>query len=191
MQYNGLPLFSFTVDDYVTGVEKISIVDNPAVQSEFIALSAEDVERFKLSADPKRHIVTGVALFPDQKIIRRAADGSLFYIQFSKEAIEAIALKFFREHNGTATNLMHSVDTDGATLFESYLVDRSRGILPVEFNDAPDGTWVVSMKIENDKLWELIEDGKLRGFSIEGSFREVKTEYDNLEKLMNDLIENK
>ena len=67
-------------------------------------------------------------------------------------------------------------------------MNRERGILPVEFNDVPDGTWIVSAKIENDKVWELITAGVLRGFSIEGKLG-VREEISTMEELI-DYIKN-
>lgn len=166
--YNGLPLFDLDVVDDMNGVEIISLVDRPAVEREFVAFSQDERYRFSIKDEEKR-IVNGVALIPDQKIYRRAEDGTEFYVRFSRDAIERIAQKFFADHNSTNVNLEHQVEVDDCVYFESYLLDSKRGICPVEFSDCPDGTWIVSAKINNDKVWELVKQGVLRGFSIEGN----------------------
>lgn len=186
MQYKGLPLFNMDVVEGMPGIQLISLVDDPAVEKEFVKLAKET--EIKMKVNEEKRIVTGAALIPDQKIFRVDPNGQKYYIQFSKEAIERAAVKFYKDRHSADANLMHEVYTEGIIYFESYLVNRERGILPVEFNDVPDGTWIVSAKIENDKVWELITAGVLRGFSIEGKLG-VKEEISTMEELI-DYIKN-
>lgn len=181
MQYKGLPLFNMDIVEGVPGIQLISLVDDPAVEKEFVKLAK--VEEIKMKVNEEKRIVTGVALIPDQKIFRIDPNGQKYYIQFSREAIERAAVKFFKDRHSADANLMHEVYTDGIVYFESYLVNRERGILPAEFADVPDGTWIVSAKIENDKVWELVKSGVLRGFSIEGKLG-VREEISTLEELI-------
>ena len=185
MEYKGLPLFSLDVVSGLPGIELISLVDSPAVQREFIRFS-EDKE-IKMKVNEEKRIVTGVALIPDQKVYRKDNSGE-YYIQFSREAIERAVVKFFEDRHSADSNLMHEVEADGIVYFESYLINRERGVLPVEFADLPDGTWIVSAKILNDKVWELITSGILRGFSIEGRLG-VEQEISTLDELL-DYINN-
>ena len=39
----------------------------------------------------------------------------------------------------------------------------------------PEGTWMVSLKVEDDQLWQEIKAGKYKGFSIEGLFKFKKS----------------
>lgn len=158
--------------DGIGGVDIISLVDFPAIERDFIKFS-KDVE-VKFSVNEDKHIVTGPALIPDKKIYRRADDGYEYYMQFSADAIKRIAEKFFADHNSTNVNLEHEVDVNGCVFFESYFINRERGIEPADFADLPDGTWMVSCKINNENVWELVKDGTLRGFSIEGYLRPVE-----------------
>ena len=41
--------------------------------------------------------------------------------------------------------------------------------------DLPVGTWFVKMRVDNQKVWERIKKGELRGFSVEGSFLNKKS----------------
>lgn len=186
MQYKGLPLFNMDVVEGMPGIQLISLVDDPAVEKEFVKLAKET--EIKMKVNEEKRIVTGVALIPDQKIFRVDPNGQKYYIQFSKDAIERAAIKFYKDRHSADANLMHEVYTEGIIYFESYLVNRERGILPVEFSDVPDGTWIVSAKIENDDVWKLISAGVLRGFSIEGKLG-VKEEISTLEELI-DYINN-
>lgn len=165
--YKGLPLFDLSIADEINGVEIISLVDYPAIERDFIKFSKE--AEIKFSVNNERRVLTGPALIPDQKIYRKSDSGDEFYVQMSKDAIETIAQKFFLDHNSTNANLMHEYEAPGIIFFESYLIDHNRGICPVEFSDLPDGTWMVSAKVNNDEVWQLVKDGVLRGFSIEGN----------------------
>ena len=187
MEYKGLPLFDMDIMEGVPGIELISLVDSPAVQKEFIKFSEQ--AEIKLKVNNEKRIVTGVALIPGQKIYREEPNGDKYYIQFSREAIERVAVKFFEDRHSADANLMHEYPADGIVYFESFLINRERGILPAEFADCPDGTWIVSAKINNDAVWELISKGVLRGFSVEGRVAVKKEEISTLEELL-DYINN-
>lgn len=189
MEYNGLPLFSMDIIEGVPGIELISLVDEPAVQKEFIKFSEQ--QEIKLKVNEEKRIITGVALIPGQKIYREDPNGEKYYIQFSKEAIERVAVKFFEDRHSTDANLMHDIDAEGIIYFESYLINRDRGILPVEFSDMPDGTWIISAKIKNDRVWRLISEGVLRGFSVEGRVAIKKEEISTLDELLEYINNNK
>lgn len=181
-EYKGLPLIYMDVLDDLSGIDIISLVDRPAVEKEFIAFNEEKV-RFSINED--KRIVTGVALIPDQKIYRRNEKGEEYYISFTKEAIERLAVKFFADHNSTNVNLQHEYDVDGCVYFESYLTNKARNICPTEFGELPDGTWCVSCKVLNDGVWKLVKDNVLRGFSIEGILNKVEDKaIDSVEDLM-------
>lgn len=163
--FNNLPLFYADVDENVEGIYLVSIVDKPAVQRGFLKLSEE--ERITLSLDEDRHIMTGLALQPEQKIYRKTEDGREYYITFTKECIQRLVEKFFKDYNATNVNLEHDTMVDSCVIFESYLIDKKRGICPTEFSDLPDGSWMISMKCYDDNLWKEIKEGKYNGFSIE------------------------
>ena len=38
------------------------------------------------------------------------------------------------------------------------------------FEDVPDGSWFGSFKVDNEEVWQMIKDGKVKGFSVEGLF---------------------
>lgn len=184
--YNGLPLFNVFIEGEENEFEAVSLVDVPAIQRDFIAF-AEQVE-IKFKVNDEKRIVSGPVLIPEQPIFRRV-DGKEFYIQFSAKSIEDMALRFFGDHSNTNGNLMHQVDVDGIVYFESYIINHDRGICPVEFSDLPDGTWCMSAKIENDKVWELVKNGTLKGFSIQAtcSIVRAKEEISTLEELINEI----
>lgn len=187
--YNNLPLFYADIDDSVEGLYLVSIVNAPAVERAFLKFAKE--EKISLSIDDEKHIVTGLALQPEQKIYRRNPDGTEFYLTFTKETIHKLVERFFREYQANAVNLEHCEKTDACVIFESYFIDKNRGICPKEFEDLPDGSWMISMKCYDDNLWKDIKEGKYNGFSIEAFLKlepnrpETKQEIENIEDLFN------
>lgn len=185
--YKGLPLFIMGLGDETTGVEIISLVDRPAVERNFIKFSNQVEVKFKVDED--KHIVTGPALIPGKKIYRRDDEtGYEYYVEFTKEGIQQIAEKFFADHNSTNVNLQHELDVNGCVYFESYFINSERGILPAEFSDLPEGTWIVSCKINNEGVWDMVKKGELRGFSIEGYLDVQKQEEKPLDTIQ-DLLD--
>lgn len=169
--WDGLPLIYLTPAD-LNGVEVISLVDHPANETEFLALAEQQRQRCAFKMDEDRHLVTGVALIPDQKIYRADYEtGTEWYVTFTRDAIERTAQKFLRDHKGEGVTLMHAGKVYHDLYWvESYLTDKARGISPAEFGDLPDGTWMVTCKVDDHEVWAMIKDGTLRGFSIEGIF---------------------
>ncbi len=112
-------------------------------------------------------------MLADTPIFRSDASFGDYYVAFSKETIVKIVQKYFKKGYQNNVNLMHDpnqIET-GVTIFESFISDKSRGIQPMKgFEDAPDGSWFVSMLVENDSVWEQVKAGMVNGFSIEGIF---------------------
>lgn len=156
------------------GLSAISLVDFPAVEKNFLTFSKEDEPlKVALSLDDEQHIITGVALLADTPIYRQMQGGC--YIVFTKESIRQLVQKYSRDGLLNAITLQHDADThtlDKCTMIESYFTDKGRGIAPVEFSEIPDGSWIVSFKVEDGELWDAVkashgEKGGLNGFSIE------------------------
>lgn len=189
MTYNGLPIFVVDLNDN-TIFNNISIVDYPAIECDFIKLSKETEIKFKVNEE--KRTISGPVLIPNKPIYRRDDDGNEFYIKFEADTIRMFAEKFFRDGRQNEGNVEHSFGVNGITFYESYLLNKERGIAPKEFEDLPDGTWMVSAKVENDDVWKLVTDGTLRGFSVDIFTRisEPKTEIDNLKDLI-DYLKNK
>ena len=185
MRYKGLPLYDIEFSDEFSVFNNVAIVTEPAIMETFIQLSKQDDTKIQLKIDEEKRIVSGPALIPDQPIYRNQG-GKAFYIKYTKDTIEKMALNFFKNHRNTEGNVEHEIPVNGITYYESYLVNKQRGLSPVEF-DLPDGTWFLSAKVENDDVWELVKNGELTGFSIDIAnirFKEQE-EIDNLEDLIN------
>lgn len=150
------------------GVQAISVVNQPAVEVDFIALNKQVM--LKASDDEKR-ILTGVALIPSKQIYRYDEEMGEYYIFFSKETIEKASQLFLKESNQKNATYEHAYDFDGGIVVESWIVTNPEMDKAKHYGfNVPKGTWMISMKIENDKVWNDVKMNKVKGFSIEGFF---------------------
>ena len=156
-------------EDY-SGVQAISIVENPAIQSDFVALADEKPVILARTNEDKR-ILMGAALIPDKPIYRNQ-DGEEFYIYFSKETVAKAAEMFFKKSNHQNATLEHQQPIEGMTVFESWIVEDPNFDKSKKYGlDVPEGTWMVSMKVDDESIWtDQVKNDKVFGFSIEGSF---------------------
>jgi hypothetical protein len=167
------PLFSVYIDEDSDelGVDKISLVKKPAIESDFIYMSevSDEYKQINLSDDDKR-IISGAVLIPNKEIIRKDEDGDIYYIKYSSEQIEKIVQKFFKDKDQYSINKDHKTDLTDIWIYESWIVGENDKVKDLGL-DVPVGTWMVSMKVENEETWEGIKSGKWKGFSIEGLFK--------------------
>ena len=157
-------------------VSAISLTDTPAIEAEAVALSKE--EEVKLSAiDEDRRIFMGAVLIPEKKILRKREDGSYYNIRFPKETISRASQMFLEKGNQNNSTLEHEIALSGNTVTESWIIEDEVHDKSRKFGlNHPVGTWMVSMKITDDKTWEMAKTGDVKGFSIEGMFSGEKTE---------------
>lgn len=141
--------------------------------------------------DEEEKIISGPLMLADKPIYRNDENGE-YYVTFSKDTIKQIAQKFFKKGYQKNVNLMHDsgMIAEGLTMFESWITDEKRGIKAmVGFEDVNDGSWFGSFKVENEDVWQLIKDGKVRGFSVEGVFNYRKSGIANPDKMWSQIIE--
>ena len=156
-------------DQEDSGVEAISVVENPAIESDFVALQAQEIKLATISQDKK--ILLGALLIPNKPIYRNSDEGE-YYIFFSKDTIVKASQMYLRNGYQNKSTLEHAQALKGLTLVESWIVedevqDKSRkyGL------NVPVGTWMGAVKVNNDKIWdEYVKTNKVKGFSIEGYF---------------------
>ena len=156
-------------DESDIAVEAISIVNSGAIAEDFVALKSQE---FKLAeVDKERRILMGALLIPNKPIYRRSGDDE-YYIYFSKETVLKASQMYLMQGNQNNSTLEHQYKIQGLTLVESWLVEDKVHDKSVKYGmDLPLGTWVGSVKVNNDKIWnEFVKTGKVKGFSIEGYF---------------------
>lgn len=176
-------------DDFDEGIDAISLVSMPAVEKNFLCFSKDKPVKFNF--DSSKHIITGVVCLADTPIYRYDNVRGEYYVVFTKEFIQRMVEKFAKDDLFKSVNLQHD-DTqfvDGIYMFESYIVNRERGICPQEFSDIPDGSWICSYKVDNDELWnEIINGNELNGFSLQGVFEITDAYFSKQEESFDDWI---
>ena len=157
-------------------VDYVALVDKPAIQKNWNAFKNQ--QRFEVVSEDKR-IISGPLMLADMPIFRSDATYGDYYVAFSRDTILKIVQKFFKKGFQSNVNLMHnsSAQFEGVTLFESFISDPSRGIMPMKgFEDTPDGSWFGSFKVDDDNVWEMVKSGEIKGFSVEGIFEYTRKE---------------
>ena len=151
------------------GIDAISIVSEPAINSSFIALNEDKIQLAEVDAD--RHILLGAALIPDKPIYRNQG-GEEFHVYFSKRTVRRAMELFFKFGNQSNTTLEHEHKLNGLSVVESWIVESKEQDKSNLYGlDVPVGTWMVSVKVENEAVWdEWVKEKKVSGFSIEGFF---------------------
>ena len=155
------------------GVDAISIVENPAIQSNFVALKDADqvVKLAEVSKD--KRILLGAILIPNKPILRKGDDED-YYIYFSNDTVERASQMYLKQGNQHNASLEHEYNLKGLTLVESWIVkdlthDKSR--LYDNTKDVPVGTWMGAIRVDSDEVWDgYVKEGVVKGFSIEGYF---------------------
>ena len=174
-------------EDQEIGIEAISVVENPAIEEDFIALKSQE---FKLAeVDKEKRILMGALLIPNKPIYRRNGEDE-YYIYFSKDTVLKASQMYLMQGKQNNSTLEHQYQINGLSLVESWIVEDKVHDKSVKYGmDLPLGTWVGSVKVNNDKIWnEFVKTGKVKGFSIEGYFadkmeRPKETIKDDLAKI--------
>ena len=113
----------------------------------------------------------GALLVPNKPIYRRNGEDE-YYIYFSKDTVEKASQMYLMQGNQNNSTLEHQYELNGLSLVESWIVEDKTHDKSVKYGmDLPIGTWMGSVKVNNDKVWtEFVKTGKVKGFSIEGYF---------------------
>ncbi|WP_347851854.1 XkdF-like putative serine protease domain-containing protein [Planktomarina sp.] len=181
-------------NDEVSGIEAISVVENPAIEENFIALKNQE---FKLAeVDKEKRILMGAALIPNKPIYRKNGEQE-YYIYFSQATVRKASELFFIKGNQNNSTLEHQLELKGLTAVESWIVESEQDKSRMYDLNVPIGTWMVSMKVNNDDVWKKVKDGEVKGFSIEGYFADklqrpnepVKDQMSEQEEMANELVD--
>lgn len=174
------------IKKYKVGIDSetyaISLVESPAIESDFVALAKEEEEKQQVFLESnEKHLVYGAALIPDKDIYRNNGEQE-FYINFTKESIERMSQDFMKEYRQYEVKTDHDDIANEVCVVESWLVsdsykDKSNAL----GINVPEGTWMVGMKVNNIETWERIKAGELKGFSVESmiSLEEFSKQNDN------------
>lgn len=168
-----LPIYKLIINSDLEDeaeVDFVALVDKPAIQRNFLAFNER--QKFEIVSEDKQ-IVSGALMIADMPIYRNNEEFGEHYVMFDAETIQQIAEKFFKKGYQSNVNEMHDPNkaVDGVTMFESWIVNRELGKMPIKgYDDVKDGSWFGSFKVENDDVWQKVKDGTFQGFSVEGIF---------------------
>ena len=162
-------------------IRKLEYINNQLRTSNF--------NKFETISDEKR-LVTAPVMLAETKILRYNENIGKYWVKFSKETIEKMMKKYFKEQKIHKVNLNHDPKSkqDNIYMIESYIVgERNESKI---FQDVPEGTWMATFLVENDEVWEKIKDGTFQGFSLEAYLTEtLEDEFiSNLETKLRDIV---
>jgi len=161
------PVYKMTIDELTEGVQYVSLVDLPAIEKPFQAFDKQTTQRFKETNEQR--VLSGPLMLADVPIYREDSSYGQYYVVFDKSTIRKIVQKYFKQGNQHNVNAFHNTELDGVFMFESYIIDKARGINPpIGYEDVTDGSWFGSFKVENEEVWENRK--AFTGFSVEGLF---------------------
>ncbi len=184
----GIPVYNAIITDEETGMMKISLVDDPAVMSNFQAFDAERKMQMYAVTDEEKRLVRGVVMRADFPIYRRDERLGEYYIIYKADTIRQMAEKYLAESRQNDVNLMHKdgSDVEGVQMVQCFI--KGDGVSVDGFDDIADGSLFAEFHITNDEVWEEVKAGTYRGFSLEGYFDLVpETDADEVDQIVKDL----
>jgi len=190
-------------DNDATEVDYISLVEDPAIQIDWLAFSKdgsfqgkEKQMEFKVQ-DASKRMITGVFLIPDKPIYRVSETGEEFAVVFSADDIERAVKKFHSKGYGKNIDTEHNVEKNGCYVVDSWFIrdENQNPLKPYGFKDIPVGSWVGTVHVPNEEYWNhYIKTGHLKGFSVMGMFKfgkksEIEMEFSKQEKFTKEELE--
>ena len=156
-------------NDLESGIEAVSVVESPAIEENFIALKKHELELKEI--DKEKRILMGAALVPNKQIYRRNDKNEEYYIYFSEDTVRKASELFLMRSNQNNATYEHEKKLNGMSVVESWIIEDEKLDKSVKHGfKLPKGTWMISMKVNNEDVWKDVKDGKVKGFSIEGYF---------------------
>jgi len=185
-------LYELRIEDDTDEVFAISLVESPAIESDWIYFDKEEVQFSKVDTEQK--MLIGPILIPDKKILRVDGEGNPYHVFFTKDTVKKLAQNYLMKKYTDKATIEHNKSINGkVNLVESWIKD---GKLDKSNNyglNLPEGSWVGMFKISDDTIWrDYVKTGKLKGFSVEALLEHklVKASIIDLEKDTEELSEN-
>jgi phage head maturation protease len=151
------------------GIDAVSVVHSPAIEENFIALKKHEIELKEV--DTERRILMGAALVPNKHIYRVNEQKDEYYIYFSEDTVRKASELFLMRENQNNATYEHDKKLEGLSVVESWIIeDEKKDKSNLYGFSLPKGTWMISMKVNNEEVWNDVKAGKVKGFSIEGYF---------------------
>ena len=175
-------------------IDAVSLVEFPAIESEWIFLSKDTKNNLSLAkVDEHKRLIIGAALIPNKQIYRRDENGKEFYVFFSESTVKRASELYLMNNNQASATYEHTDKIQDVTTVESWIVEDTKNDKSNIYGlNLPKGSWVLSMKVENEEVWQDILAKKVRGFSIEGFYIDrlasLSTKVENSEDTDEDIL---
>ena len=167
MVYNNIPVFAVNVDDPGCSISTMSLVDDPAMSIDMVCFSKEQKMNFSIQDESQHNILTCLVRV-DFPILRVTEDGDPYYIVFNKETAKVLCQRLMKDGMQQNISLNHNGKLiQGIQLQEVFIKDTEKGISPIGFEEAADGSLMGVYHIEDDQLWNDCIEGRFKGISIE------------------------
>ncbi len=172
----------------------VSLVENPAMEGDFIQFSKQERVQFA-DVDKDKRRVMGLILEPN-KLVYRNQNGNEFNIMFTEQDIEDVAYNFQKQKNQSTSTIEHDNNNiEGVTFVETWLVENPEIDKSTNFGFSyPKGSWIGVMQIDNDDVWnDYVKMGKVKGFSIDAfmQLEEVNLNNVNMSEIKEDNLVSK
>lgn len=176
-----IPIYRATMERQDDGMFCISLVDEPAVQKDFLKFNKQKEMRMMVADEDKR-LVYGVVMRADYPIYRVDDEGYEYYIYYDAKVIRQMAEKYLKEGNQNNISVDHNgKNIEGVDMVQWFIKDTDKGVSPKGFDDIRDGSLFAEFHVTDDDLWKDIKDEKFKGFSLEGIFT-IRQEYKRQDK---------
>ena len=172
--------------DEQSGIDAVSVVKSPAIEENFVALNKHEVALKEVNEE--KRLLMGAALIPNKQIYRHNGKEE-YYIFFSEKTVRKASELFLMRGNQNNATYEHKQELNGMSVVESWIIENEKTDKSRLYGfDLPVGTWMISMKVNNEDVWKDVKEGKVKGFSIEGYFAD-KYEMSLEDKRKQDIIE--
>ena len=152
-------------------IDAISLVSSPAIEENWVYMSNPKNNLTLSKIDEEKKTIISPALIPNKSIFRFNADTNQeYYVYFSRETVKQASELYLKHNNHHKATLEHTDRLAGILTVESWVKAGDSDKSKLYGYDLPDGTWLVSMKVDNPEIWALVKDKKIAGLSIEGYF---------------------
>ena len=167
-----LPIIELTLEELEQGIDATALVENPAIQRNWMAFKEHKDFKFKTHNEEKR-ILAGALMVADFPMYRNM-NGKEFFVKFSSETIEQLADRMVLNNKLTAFNFEHDSKKELADMHiqQFFIINTELGVnTPIGFEELPNGSLFAFVKVNNEQVWnDYVKTGIVKGFSIEGNF---------------------
>jgi hypothetical protein len=185
-----IPTYRIVIDenDENTGVDCISLVEQPAIEEVFLKFNSQ---KFEFQTIKDKQLLFGPLMIPNKRIYRSDQVMGEYFVFFTQNDIDLMVRKFAKNNFNNNISFEHMGLKVAGTLVENFIV--KEGMKVPGFENIPVGTWMGTVYIEDKSFWnEFVKNDIVKGFSIEVSGILARQEFNiNIWKELQKIIDSK